>query len=64
MTKKAYVAFSENPEVFCAYGASPAETLRNMSRLLKKHEVDIWTAARVEVNYDEPTDKFFMVIYS
>ncbi len=58
----AYEAVNENPQVFCAYGRTPAKALRAMSKLLKEHNVDWWSAATVG-KIDDEENMYHMTIY-
>ena len=56
-----YRAFGEEPEVYVAYGKTPAKCLNNMRKILRDHEVDWWSSANVQ--YLEDEDLFYMTIY-
>ena len=57
----AYEAVNENPQVFCSYGTTPAKALKAMSKLLKEHNIQWWSAAVVG-KIDED-DMYYMTIY-
>jgi hypothetical protein len=59
--KIAYEATNDNPRVFVAYGNNPAEALKNMYKMLKRLNIDWWSASHV--GYIEDENLFYINIY-
>ena len=57
-----YVASNENPLVLCAYGDSPAEAFREMSRLMKQEKIQWFSGATVDV-LDCDTVQYAVTVY-
>lgn len=57
-----YVATNENPVVLCAYGDSPAEAFKEMSKLLKSESVKWFSGATVNV-LDSEKDQYAVTVY-
>jgi hypothetical protein len=62
MSKKRYIAHSENPLVLCSYGSSPAEAFKQMSKMLEEVEADWFSAASVSV-LEDSKDQFALTVY-
>jgi hypothetical protein len=62
MSKKRYIAHSENPLVLCSYGSSPAEAFKQMSRMLEEVKADWFSAASVTV-LEDSEDQFALTVY-
>lgn len=59
--KNAYEAINENPRVFCAYGDTPAQALKRMSKLLESNDIKFFSAAHVGFIAEEHTH--YITIY-
>lgn len=57
-----YVASNENPLVLCAYGDSPAEAFKEMSKLMKRESVRWFSGATVDV-LDSDKDQYAVTVY-
>jgi hypothetical protein len=57
-----YVASNENPLVLCAYGNSPAEAFKEMSKLMKKEKIVWFSGASVDV-LDDNKDQYAVTVY-
>ena len=57
----AYEAVNDNPQVFVAFGTTPAKTLKNMSKILKENNINWWSASSVD--YIEDENVFYMTVY-
>jgi hypothetical protein len=62
MSKKRYVAHSEDPLVLCSYGSSPAEAFKQMSKMLEEVKADWFSAASVSV-LEDSKDQFALTVY-
>lgn len=57
-----YVAKNEELLVLCAYGDSPAEAFKEMSKLMKKENIEWFSGATVSV-LDCDKDQYAVTVY-
>lgn len=57
-----YLAINEDPLVLCAYGDSPAEAFKEMSKLMKKEGINWFSGASVNV-LDSDKDQYAVTVY-
>ena len=57
-----YVASNENPIVLCAYGNSPADAFKEMSKLMKQEKILWFSGASVNV-LDDNKDQYAVTVY-
>lgn len=60
MNNIAYEAVNDNPRVFVAFGETPSKALKQMAKILKRENIEWWSASHV----DEMEDgTFYINIY-
>lgn len=61
--RKRYVASSEKPMVLCSYGSSPAESFKQMYKLLEEEDVRWFSSCSVNIIDDCEKDQYAVTVY-